>query len=146
MCNRKNAFQGVPRAIPFVVFPLSTGVVVGVVLRYAFPNQNPDQFYLAVNGHQCNDTVREFLVGDNVVLATEGGDSFRCSISGKVFKSSNGDNIEDAVSLLDISVLGIIVHFTFINSCYLILSCSFLFYCLPLYSTLAIVFKRYVYL
>lgn len=76
---------------------------MGVVLRYSFPNQKPDEFYLAVSAssnHQCNQTVSEFLVGDNIILSTEGGDSFKCSISGKVFKSSNGVEIENAVRVL----------------------------------------------
>ena len=77
------------------------GVLVGVVLRYVVSNGSTEKFYLAVDGDQCSESQpnRQFQVGDNVVLSTEGGDEFYCSVSGRVFKSVNGDAIESAVSV-----------------------------------------------
>ncbi len=65
-----------------------------------FPNGSSKQFTLAVDGDQCNysSIVEKFQVGDNLRLSTIGGDEFICSISGKVFRSNNGDTIENAVS------------------------------------------------
>ncbi len=77
------------------------GVLVGVVLRYVVPNSKAEQFYLAVDGDQCSESLpnRQFQVGDNIVLSTEGGEDFYCSVSGRVFKSVDGDAIESAVSI-----------------------------------------------
>ena len=76
-----------------------TGISVGVVLRYIIPPSSTREFYLV--SQSCNESEigEEFKIGDNVVLLTQGGDDFHCSISSKVFKSSSGDRVEQTVSL-----------------------------------------------
>ena len=92
-----------------------TGVIVGVILRYVFPNGSSKQFFLASDGDQCNESMitQQFQVGDNLRLSTNGGDEFICSISGKVFRSTNGDTIENAASLLIIFYLHLIYYSIF---------------------------------
>lgn len=78
------------------------GIVIGVIIHYVYPSQKQDQFYLAVGDDDIDCSghapVRTFEVGDRVILTSQGGDEFRCSISSKIFKTRQGDRIEEAVS------------------------------------------------
>lgn len=78
------------------------GIIIGVLIHYVYPSQKQDQYYLAVDGAHCDPTghtpVHTFEVGDRVILTSLDGDEFRCSISSKIFKTRQGDRIEEAVS------------------------------------------------
>jgi hypothetical protein len=78
------------------------GVIIGIIIHYAFPAVLEDEYYLAVAANKCNQSehhpVDEFEVGDSIILKTVGGDDFRCSIASKVFKTREGDKIEESVS------------------------------------------------
>jgi hypothetical protein len=77
------------------------GVIIGIIIHYAFPAVLEDEYYLAVAANKCNQSehhpVDEFEVGDSIILKTVGGDDFRCSIASKVFKTREGDKIEESL-------------------------------------------------
>uniref|UniRef100_A0A1X7TNX7 Uncharacterized protein n=1 Tax=Amphimedon queenslandica TaxID=400682 RepID=A0A1X7TNX7_AMPQE len=73
------------------------GIIIGVVIHYGFPSTPQDEFYLAEKACESSGTVRTFEIGDTVTLQTQGGDGFRCSINSKVFRTREGDRIEEAL-------------------------------------------------
>uniref|UniRef100_A0A1X7TRM6 Sodium/hydrogen exchanger n=1 Tax=Amphimedon queenslandica TaxID=400682 RepID=A0A1X7TRM6_AMPQE len=73
------------------------GIIIGVVIHYGFPSTPQDEFYLAEKECESSGTVRTFEIGDSVILQTQGGDGFRCSINSKVFRTREGDRIEEAL-------------------------------------------------
>lgn len=76
---------------------LFKGIVIGIIIHYVFPSTPQTEFYLAEQNCNRAETVRTFEVGDTVILRTREGDDFRCSINSKVFRTREGDRIEEAV-------------------------------------------------
>ena len=93
------------------------------------------EFYLAVSEDICSSSnvQEQFEIGDSIILQTKDGEEFRSSISGKVFKTREGDRIEEAVSSRWSLTL---FYFLFLSYC-LILNYFFSFSFHLLYSMLA---------
>ena len=76
-----------------------TGVLVGLLLRYAFKGDEPTQYHLVqvLDGpSDCSEST--FGVGEKIQLNTR-GDNFLCSVSGKVFRDNKGNFIRSTVNL-----------------------------------------------
>ena len=82
---------------------ISTGVIIGVILHYTFPQHEAPSYYL-VSDNSCNasgDAVEKLVeVGDTIELKNvyDTSHRLRCSITGRVFTSEDGEALEQSVS------------------------------------------------
>jgi hypothetical protein len=88
-------WRDIPHAI-HAVFLSHTGVLVGVILRYAIPGDQPDEYFLAELSENCSNLSSVFEVGQTIQINTR-TDNFTCSVSGKVFKDDQGNAIRSTV-------------------------------------------------
>ena len=79
----------------------STGIIIGVVLRYAIPPQGQPEYYLAARDDNCSERT-ELLAGERIELISFTGDNdteerFICQVVGRVFRTSQGNYIQQTV-------------------------------------------------
>jgi len=90
-------------------------VIVGAIVRYGIPPQNPKRLRLVYEDpqYECNETA--LTVGEVLNLISL-RDNFSCTVGGKVFQDSAGNFIQDTVS-------------PYLSSCVYILSCYIIHAC-----------------
>lgn len=91
------------------LFPPSTGIVIGVVLRYAIPPQGQPEYYLAATDDNCSEGTK-LLAGERIELISFTGDNdteerFICQVVGRVFKTSQGNYIQQTVCACRLQIL-----------------------------------------
>ncbi len=83
-----------------------TGIIVGAVIRYAIPVETRKEFVLTTTSPQqsvgsegCEKLSADSIlnVGEVVVLVTL-RDNFTCSVDGKLFRTRDGNFIQQTVS------------------------------------------------
>ena len=89
-------------------FPvICSGVVVGAIIHYVSTDSPPKMFKLTRDNPQffeCNSTDidpesnNNTLTVGEVVHLTSRGDSFSCTVGGKLFKDDQGNFIQESVS------------------------------------------------
>ena len=101
--------------IPTFSFP--SGVIVGLILNFAFPPSQSLLYDLACPQYGCDGVtpsscvdVSDFQIGEDIQLRSAGGDHCKNGIGdenvviaevlGKVFKDRNGNYIEQTVRVL----------------------------------------------
>ena len=87
-----------------------TGIIVGFIIKYIFPQQSQQEFFLAQQRNctqlesTLNQTEPHYLLlqlRENVVLQTQEGDEFLCEVLGKVFRDEEtGNYIQQSVSTM----------------------------------------------
>ena len=102
-------------------FSPSAGVIIGLILNFAFPPSKSLLYDLACPEYECDGVtssrcadVSAFQIGEDIQLRSTGGRQCRGGVSdenvviaevlGKVFKDRNGNYIEQTVSQPDIRV------------------------------------------
>lgn len=89
-----------------VLCAICAGVLVGILLRYGLPTSRLTQFIFSrgYDNYTCSEDY-ELEIGEIIQVSswnanlTEGGDSFLCSVVGKVFRDEEGNYIRQTVSL-----------------------------------------------
>ena len=76
-----------------------------MLLRYAIQAEEQQQFHLARNDDCANRTELEFVTGETIQLISFTGNSsteerFLCQVTGRVFKDSKSNYIQQTVCLL----------------------------------------------
>lgn len=116
-----NPEQQEKKAVHNVFFSLSAGVIIGLILNFAFPPSKSLLYDLACPEYECDGVtssrcadVSAFQIGEDIQLRSAGGQQCRRGVSdenvviaevlGKVFKDRNGNYIEQTVSQPDIHV------------------------------------------
>lgn len=79
-----------------------SGIVVGLILKYALPPHDAPMYDLACSG-DCNSkcaSIEQFEVGEDIQLRLGRSDEnvVTAEVLGKVFKDSEGNYIEQTVS------------------------------------------------
>ena len=88
------------------------GVIIGILLRFGLPgsflcNDEPVEFIFSqsiANGVEKCAEGHVLEIGENIQIsshnaATGGGDSFTCTVDGKVFRDQEGNYIRETVSV-----------------------------------------------
>lgn len=85
---------------------MSAGVIIGVLLRYALPGSPTAQFIFSrrYDSRTCSETDR-LEIGESIQISSWNsdageGDSFLCSVDGKVFRDQAGNYIRQTVSFV----------------------------------------------
>ncbi len=72
--------------------PPPPGIIVGFILKYVVPAGDEKRFYLAQQSNSSNLEDVVIQTREDVILETQGGDTFLCEVLGKVFKDEETDN------------------------------------------------------
>lgn len=115
------------------------GIIFGAIFTYAIEEEKPKRYQLL--REECEDTTVE--TGDTLIIQGSAEESYFCTIEGKVYKDSAGNDLQESVKYLNCCTSNFDTYNLFTFSFCLILSYFSLFFFHPSFFMQVIVCTRY---
>ena len=74
---------------------MAAGIIFGAIFTYAIKEERPRRYQLIEK--ECEPST--VYIGDTIIIRGSSEESYFCSIKGKVYQDSTGNDIQETVSV-----------------------------------------------